>query len=295
MDWFAQRPDIRQRISCSLTGLRPKAARGKQPDFQAALIDSVLDAGDATAADFENEFDAVELAAYAPAAGIWREFRSRLPWDDDAAPHQELVAWVIERLLADSSTIEGMTRRPILTPHALRTAIPGKIWHTKIPLDIRVAIDELRLDLERQNAGEPFHATHDLSVATPAIIAASIPLQDLLSVFDAAERAMGLPASREWTAPAPQPVKAEAPKAPVRVEPAAPVEKAPEKPAQPPKVEPLKADVKAQPAMPPLEKAPEKPVEKPAERTMDRWERVANKVLERVGKESAEEPSSKSR
>ena len=29
MRWFAERPDIRQRITCALTGLKPKAARGK--------------------------------------------------------------------------------------------------------------------------------------------------------------------------------------------------------------------------------------------------------------------------
>src|SRR5262249_1451561 len=38
MVWFRQRPDIRQRITHGLTGLAPKAARNKQPDFQAALI-----------------------------------------------------------------------------------------------------------------------------------------------------------------------------------------------------------------------------------------------------------------
>src|SRR5262245_58467201 len=48
MGWFGQRPDIRQRITCNLTGLKPKAARGKQPDYQAALIDSVIDDGDVT-------------------------------------------------------------------------------------------------------------------------------------------------------------------------------------------------------------------------------------------------------
>ncbi len=273
MGWFAQRADIRQRITCSLTGLRPKAARNQQPDFQASLIDSVIDEGDVSVAEFETQFDAIEVAAYAPAAGIWREFRSRMPWDDDTAPHQALAAWLLERLLADSSTIEGMTRPPVLTAHALRTAIPGTIWHTKIPLDIRVAIDELRL--ARENAGEPFHASHDLSVATPAIIAANIPLRELLGVLDAAEQAMGLPASREWTAPAPRPARAEAPKPDARAQPApSPADQAPAK------AEPPRAEAKAQPAA--------APAEKPAERTMDRWERVASKVLERVGKESEE-------
>src|SRR6185295_7659143 len=121
MSWFTQRPDIRQRITCSLTGLRPNAARNKQPDFQAALIDSVIDDGDVTVDQFESEFDAIELAAYAPVAGIWNQFRERMPWDQDTPPNQELVAWLFDRLLASFSTIEGMTRKPILTPYEIRT------------------------------------------------------------------------------------------------------------------------------------------------------------------------------
>jgi hypothetical protein len=43
--------------------------------------------------------------------------------------------------------------------------------------------------------------------------------------------------------------------------------------------------MKAPPAPPADEKAPEKPAEKVSERAMDRWERMATKVLERVSKE----------
>ncbi|HZM43783.1 MAG TPA: hypothetical protein VFC14_03055 [Burkholderiales bacterium] len=293
MGWFAQRPDIRQRITCSLTGLKPKAARNKQPDFQAALIDSVIDAGDVTVDQFENEFDAIELAAYAPVADIWTGFRERMPWDQDVPPNQELVAWLIDRLLASSSTIEGMTRKPLLTPHEIRTTIPGKIWHSRIPLEVRVAIDEARFQREREKPGEPYHAIHDLELATPAIIAANIPLRDLLCVFEVAEKAMGLPPSRSATAPAARVAKSPAAATPPRVAeiPAAASPPAPTAPAQPVKVaevakaEPSKADVRTPTAPAPVEKAPEKPGEKTADRTMDRWERMASKVLERAGKE----------
>lgn len=269
MGWFEQRPDIRQRITCSLTGLKPKASRNKQPDFQAALIDSVVDEGDVTVDQFENAFDAIELAAYAPVAEIWHRFRERMPWDQDIPPNQELVGWLIDQLLASSSTIEGMTRKPILTSHAIRTTIPGEMWHSKIPLEIRVAIDDLRFQREQAKPGEPFHAIHDLSVATPTIIAANIPLRELLRVLDVAEKAMGLPSSRGWPATAPPPKVEEAAKA-----------------------EPPKGDVKVQRAVPPAEKVPEKPAEKPIEKPAERWERMADKVLEKVGKEggTAEEP-----
>jgi hypothetical protein len=320
MGWFEQRPDIRQRITCNLTGLRPKAARNKRPDDQAALIDSVINDGDVTVEQFENEFDAIELAAYAPAADIWNRFRERMPWGEDIPPNQELVAWLVDRLLASFGTIDGMTRKPILTPYEIRTTIPGKIWHSRIPLEVRVAIDEARFQREREKPGEPYHAIHDLGLATPTIIAANISLRDLLCVFDVAEKAMGLPASR-GAAPAsrvvepgaaatlskvadlpvaasspkvtdspaagappkaPEPAKAESPKVDVK---AAPPSPPPLKVAEAARAEPAKADMKAPPAPPADEKAPEKPAEKVSERAMDRWERMATKVLERVSKE----------
>ena len=215
MRWFEQRADIRQRITSGLTGLAPKAARNKQPDFQAALVDSVVDDGDVTADQFENAWDPVELAAYAPVAEIWHRFRERMPWDQDTPAHQELVGWLIDTLLASSSTFEGMTRKPILSSHTVRTTIPGKIWHSKIPLEIRVAIDDLRFQRERAKPGEPFHAIHDLSVATPTIIATNIPLRELVRVVDVAEKAMAVPAKgtpQASSVPKEESSKAEPPK-----------------------------------------------------------------------------------
>ncbi|MEO8801073.1 MAG: hypothetical protein ABI551_24490 [Polyangiaceae bacterium] len=194
MRWFEQRPDIRQRITCGLTGLAPRASRNKQPDFQAALVDSVVDDGDVTADEFENAFDPVELAAYAPVGEIWHRFREKMPWDQDTPAHQELVGWLFDQLLSSSSTIEGMTRKPILSSHQVRTTIPGKIWHSKIPMEVRVAIDDLRFQRERAKPGEPFHSIHDLSVATPTIIAANIPLRELVRVVEVAEKTLGIPA-----------------------------------------------------------------------------------------------------
>src|SRR5690349_7110830 len=46
MRWYRARPDLRQRITSALTGLAPKAARKKTPDFQGSLLDSVIDEGD---------------------------------------------------------------------------------------------------------------------------------------------------------------------------------------------------------------------------------------------------------
>jgi len=191
MSWLVDRPDVRQRVTTELTGLAPKAARRKAPGFQAELIDSVIDDGDISPAEFEASFDPLDLAVYGPTAELWRLFRRRMPWEDDATPHQDLVGWLIGALLADKSALDGSPRTPILSAWSVRTAIDGRVWHSRIPLDVRVEIDEARLRREKERPNEPFHAGHDLSHAPPALIAASIPLKDLVPVLDVAARAMG--------------------------------------------------------------------------------------------------------
>lgn len=191
MRWYRQRPDLRQAITTKLTGLAPKAARKKMPDFQAALVDSVIDEGDIPVRSFEESFEPADLSVYGSAAAFWYAMRELFPWQDDAPPHQEVVAWLLKALLADTSSIPGLGRVPILTAWDLRTAIDGRVWHTRIPLEVRVAIDDARLAQERARPGVPFHAQDDLAIAVPDILAASVPLRDFAGVLDAAERAMG--------------------------------------------------------------------------------------------------------
>ncbi len=191
MRWLRQRPDLRQKITTGLTGLAPKAARKKMPDFQAALVDSVVDEGDVAVRAFEDSFEPADLAVYGPAAGYWFAMRELFPWQDDRPAHQELVAWLLKALLSDASSIPGLGRVPILTAWDLRTAIDGRVWHTRIPLETRVAIDDARMSQEHDRPGVPFHAQDDLAIAVPEVIAASVPLRDLAGVLIAAERAMG--------------------------------------------------------------------------------------------------------
>lgn len=189
--WLAERPDIRQRITTELTGLAPKAARKKTPDFQASLIDSVIESGDISVEDFESSFTPSEVTIYGPVSDIWRLFRRRMPWDDDAAPHKDLIGWLLGALLSDKSTLDGTPRPPILSALGVRTAIDGRIWHTRIPLDVRVAIDQARFDHLRERPKDPFTAAQDLAIATPMIIATHIPLKELTGVLDIAAAALG--------------------------------------------------------------------------------------------------------
>lgn len=196
--WLRDRPDLRQQITTQVTGLVPKAARKKAPDFQASLIDSAVEDGDCSVRAFEDAFAPTDLAIYGPAADFWRQFRLRMPWAQETPVHQELVAFVLKALLAEKGVdkgTQGFTRKPILTPWDVRTALPGKVWHTRMPLDVRVAIDDARFERERTRPRDPFHARDDLALALPEIIAAHLPLKDFTRVLDAAEKAMGMEGS----------------------------------------------------------------------------------------------------
>ncbi|GAC1394176.1 MAG: hypothetical protein NVSMB47_02740 [Polyangiales bacterium] len=189
MRWLRQRPDLRAQITSSLTGLSHAAARKKTPEFQGSLLDSFLEDGDITLRQLDDGFDPVDLVVYGPVGAMWRKFRERMPWDQDTPVHQELVAFLLRALLGARSTLRGATREALLTAWAVRSAIPSGIWQSRIPADVRASIDDARL--QREKCGEPFHAAHELAIATPEVIAASIPLRELAGVLDLAQSALG--------------------------------------------------------------------------------------------------------
>jgi hypothetical protein len=191
MQWLQQRADVRQRVTSQLTGLPKNAARSKPPEFQASLIDAVLEHGDATDTDFEDAFTAQEMVVYGPVADVWTQFRARMPWEDDSPVHQKLVGWLLRVLTTERCTLDGeMTRRPILTAWDVRAAIDPRVWQERVPTEVRVAIDEARLKHEKSRPREPFQARHELLVATPEILATNIPLVDLVPVIQIAERGL---------------------------------------------------------------------------------------------------------
>jgi len=192
MRWFEERADIRQRITTSLTGLPPNTALKRDPHFQSELIDSVIEDGDIDATKFESAFDACEMVVYGPAQEFWSAFRERMPWEEDAPMHKKLVSWAMRQMLSERSTLLGMSRKPILTAWDVRSSIDSRVWQSRMPLEIRVAVDEARLRHEKARPRDPFHARHELSICVPEQIAEHIPLAELAPIFAAAEKSMGL-------------------------------------------------------------------------------------------------------
>jgi hypothetical protein len=194
MQWLAERPDLRQKITSHLTGLPRKAARSKTPEFQAALIDAVLDHGDISGIEFEQTFAPQDLVTYGPVSEMWEQFRQRMPWGDDNESHQKFMGWLLKVLLSERSTLDpDMLRKPILTAWDVRTAINPHVWQERIPAELRASIDEARLKREKSRPREPYCARHELQIATPDLLAQYIPLGDLLPVVHVAEQALFAP------------------------------------------------------------------------------------------------------
>ena len=179
MRWLRDRPDLRAQITTALTQLPARAARKKTAEFQADLLESFLEDGDITVKQFEESFDPFDFVTYGPVADVWRKFRERMPWHDDSKPNQEIVAALLRSLLAHAP----------ISALDVRSAISPAVWQAKIPLDVRIAIDEARL--RREKAGEPFGAAQELAVATPEVVVSHIPLRELAPVFDVAQKALG--------------------------------------------------------------------------------------------------------
>jgi hypothetical protein len=190
MGWFADRPDVRQRLTIQLTGLAPRAARALKPAAQAELIDSVIESGDVTVHEFEIAFEPSEMAIHAPSGELWREFRERMPWEERTPEHKQVAAWLLGALLADRGDVASEKRQSLLTPLYLRSAIDSRAWQEHLPLEIRAAVDSARLRREWESPGKAFEARQELELVTIERLVEFLPLVELKGVLDAAERAL---------------------------------------------------------------------------------------------------------
>lgn len=76
-----------------------------------------------------------------------------MPRDDDATPQQRLVGVLLRALLSDRCSLDAtLARRPILTACNVRGAIDSGVWQSRIPLNLRAAMDDARLQWERTRA-----------------------------------------------------------------------------------------------------------------------------------------------
>jgi hypothetical protein len=189
MQALVSRPDIRQHITTELTGLRPKAARGKDPEFQAKLIDSAIDDGDIGLPEFESAFDPKDLVVYMDVSSFWKHFMNESLAriiEENTSREKEFFAFILNVFLQNRNSL-----KPILTHLDVRSAIPGDTWQNRIPLEKRVAVDTARLEQERKSASRPFTAKQELEIVSLQVIVDSLDLTDMVPILQAAGSTMG--------------------------------------------------------------------------------------------------------
>lgn len=191
MQALTQRPDIRQRVTTTLAGVPAKAARKMDANFQASLLDQVVDSEDRTPTELDEAFDPDELVVYCDAAKILNGFLGEFNWEADADPRRDAVASLIESFLKERGQHGGKPLKPILTPWDVMSAISPEIWHSKVPLDIRVKIHQAWLEQERTKPRDPFTAKQALEIADARILVAHILLADLHGVIQLGLKKMG--------------------------------------------------------------------------------------------------------
>lgn len=191
MQALAQRPDSRQLVTTVLAGVPPKAARKMDPNFQASLLDQVVDSEDRTAGEFDEAFDPDELVVYGDAGTILNGYLGEFRWEEDSDPRRDAIASLIEAMLKERGSHNGKPLKPILTPWDVMFAISPEVWHTKVPLDIRTKIHTAWLEQERAKPRDPFTAKQALEIADPRILVANILLVDLHGVIKLGVKKMG--------------------------------------------------------------------------------------------------------
>jgi hypothetical protein len=189
LGWFEQRPDLREAIARSLTGLTLRNGLRRSVGFQAELIEAVADPIE-DAQRVEDAFDPRDLVVYGPVGELWDEAVGRIPWDTELPP--ALIERLLSVLLSERSFLLGTTRPPILTPWDVRSAIGARPWQAHLPARVRALVDDARLEKELVEPGVPFTARDEIEIVTVGVLATCFPLRALRPVFSAAARIMGL-------------------------------------------------------------------------------------------------------
>jgi len=188
-EWLLARPGVRARVVSELTGISDGAARRLDPDVQIALVDAVLDNGDTPIALWADAFQPKELAAHAPPGAMHSRIRECFPWMAPASDERQafLGMWLEELLSRGDGN--GRSRDPILEALPFRAAIDPEVWQANVPLAMRAAVDEARIQAESEQ--RPYTAAEELAVVSVETLVTHIPYASLQPILEAAEKALG--------------------------------------------------------------------------------------------------------
>lgn len=180
-----QRPLLRQKIVCDLTGLKPKTALKKYgtAEKQTDVIDAVLDDEDTELDQFEAAFDPEVWAVYVFNQTFWRELRVAMGFAiAESGPREKaFIAFLIETAL----------NHGLISHLDIRTTLDPATWQKRIPIEKRVAVDRARIKAEHENKLSDFTAKTEMEMVGFQTLVNSFDSADFSPVINAVGMAMG--------------------------------------------------------------------------------------------------------
>lgn len=192
MEWFGERPDIRQGILTRLCNFPTKAGRSMQPDHQAGLIEMVIESGDRSMADFEAAIRPEDIVVYGPADDLFRQFAVSIPNETPTVGSRDhertlhVFAGLLLLLLEGRLSQTTEAHPPILSYVDFRLALGLEDWHLHIPRESLVDLDKKRLILERRRPDVQFATRDEIRIIGLPLIVKSFPFAAIRRIFEVA-------------------------------------------------------------------------------------------------------------
>ena len=196
MTALADRPDLRQVLTTTLAGLKPKAARSKSPEKQAELIDDSLGCEDISLADVEQAIAPNVWAIYVFGNKFWEAFFNEVLADIVSANgerEKKFITHFIDRSLLDRRC-DGKDLKPILTHLDVAASLDPDTdskWQKLVPSEKLSAVNRARRAQERKNPRTAFTTKQEIGIISIKTIVDSFDLTDFVPMIKAAGDAMG--------------------------------------------------------------------------------------------------------
>lgn len=191
LDWFVQRPDIRQGILTGMCNFPARAGRIMPPSQQASLIETVIESNDRSSADFDAALRPEDAVVYGPADDIFRQFSQSLPKEKVEDPEQQrrIMSVLAESLMLFVDGIRSGSERllaPIMTPVDLRMILGFPQWHQYLPRETLAEVDRMRIAQEKKRPDAAFTTRMEFHIVGMMTIVQSFPFPLIRKIFDVA-------------------------------------------------------------------------------------------------------------
>lgn len=197
--WFTRRPELRQELVTSMTGLKPELTAALASLVQAQLVGLALRiGGDEAAKDYVDTIDLSRLVVHGPAHEIWNTVAEVLKGQqENPAVRSVLGAFICACMKVHVQQQDGSDGDAIFTALDVLEAVQD-VWDEYLPLHVRKDVTVHRRAHERNPNKGRWTAAMEFEVVTWEVIEGCFPACVLLQVAQSAARKAGfvLPVSQ---------------------------------------------------------------------------------------------------